>query len=452
MGWLIARSCVYSENTKRFFVRDAQGRALVLKGFNANGDAKGDSLRVGKADLSDFQRMADEWGCNWIRFLVFWGSIEPEPGLYDTSYMERVKERLDWCEAAGLYVVLDMHQDLYTWRYGGDGAPEWAIRHNGEPFELQSPWEKNYLQPAVIASIRNFWIPENGHGELQDHYIGAFMRLAEHVKGHPALLGFDLYNEPVLATREFIGFEDKFLHPFYQRLIDSLRTVDEDSWLFYEPMAMGPNQGFRSGLGPLNDPRKGDPRLVYYPHIYTLDLDLTGKYIGFPLFTSAWAAKRNREVRRHKVPLCVGEFGLDNTRPSALKYLESVMKVIEKTGSGWAYWDYGKGGSWVPLDKEGKEKPMLDVLVRPYPQRTAGTPKSYGYHRKTGKFWLHYYPNTEAADSTIIFIPERSYPNGWEFDKHAPAEGTFRWDEMERKLYLAPVRDNQLQKLEIRRV
>jgi endoglycosylceramidase len=342
---MVSRSCLYRTDTKRHFIRDEQGRALVLRGFNVNGDAKGDSLRVGRITREEYLRMSRDWGFNFARFLVFWQAIEPEHGMVDTAYLERVRERLDWCREAGLSVVLDMHQDLYTWRFGGDGAPEWAIRDEGADFEMQQPWEKNYVQPAVVASIRNFWMPERGHGELQDHYIRSFMALAESLGDHPAVIGYDLYNEPVLATLEFISFEDRYLQPFYQRLVDSLRRVDTESWIFYEPMALGPNQGFRSGLNPLNDPRKGEARLAYFPHIYTLDLDLSGKYIGFPLFTSAWAAKRKREARRHRAPLLIGEFGLDNTQPRALDYMEAVMRMNEKTGSGWAYWDYGMGGS-----------------------------------------------------------------------------------------------------------
>jgi endoglycosylceramidase len=380
-----------------------------------------------------------------------WDGLEPQPGQYDTAYFARIKKRLDWCAEAGLYAVVDMHQDLYSLKYGGDGAPDWAIREDGEPFEMQSPWEKNYLQPAVIASIRNFWMPERGHPDLQEHFIKSYKQLAAYLKGHPALLGYDLYNEPVLATLELFKFEDRYLHPFYQKLINELRTVDEDAWLFYEPMAIGPNQSFRSGLNPLDDPREGEKRLVYFPHIYTLDLDISGKYIGCPVFTNKWKRKRKRETRRHEVPMLIGEFGLNNNEKKALKYVEQVMRVNEKIGSGWAYWDYGKGGSWNPIDKEGNDKPIMDVLVRPYPQKTAGIPVDYGYKPKSGKCWLNYLPDPEITAPTEIYIPERAYPNGWEFGEYQPETGTWEWDEEKRLLLIQPAKTNELKKIEILR-
>jgi endoglycosylceramidase len=436
-----------AQKQKRHFIHDDEGRALVLRGFNINSGAKHDSLRIGNTTLEDYKRLSDDWGLNFVRILVLWDGIEPEPGKYDTAYFARIRERLDWCSEAGLYAVVDMHQDLYSSKYGGDGAPDWAIREDGEEFEMQTPWEKNYLQPAVIASIRNFWMPENGHPDLQEHYIQSFKELAGFLEGHPALLGYDLYNEPVLATLELFSFEDKYLHPFYQTLINELRTVDQDAWLFYEPMAIGPNQSFRSGLNPLNDPREGEKRLVYFPHMYTLDLDITGKYMGCPMFVNKWKRRRRHETKKHGVPMLIGEFGLDNNHKRATKYLEKVMRVTEKIGTGWVYWDYGIGGSWNPVDKEGNEKPMLDVLVRPYPRKTAGILLEYGYKPKSGEFWLSYQPKDSIEGPTEIYIPERSYPGGWEFGEDAPEDNTWQWNEEERLLLFQAPEDEKIQRI-----
>ena len=154
---LTIRNCTYTENTKRKFIQDKEGRALILHGVNANADAKHDSLRVGWPQRQDYADLTEKWGFNFVRYLVLWDGIEPQQGQYDTAYFARIKERLDWCQELGLHVVLDMHQDLYAIGYGGDGAPDWAIIDDGEAFELQVPWELNYRQPAVIASINNFW-------------------------------------------------------------------------------------------------------------------------------------------------------------------------------------------------------------------------------------------------------------------------------------------------------
>lgn len=326
---LIVRNCTYSENTNRKFITDKNGRSIILHGMNVNPDAKHDSLRVGWPLKEDYTVLSAEWGFNMVRYLVLWDGIEPQQDQYDTAYFSRIRERLDWCSEAGLYVILDMHQDLYALRYGGDGAPSWAIRDNGEPFERQSPWELNYRQPAVIASINNFWNKELGH---------------------------------------------------------TIRTEDSDNWIFYEPTALGVNQGFKSRLDNLDDPRPGEARLVYFPHIYTLDLDLRGKYLGIPIFITSWAAKRNREAKRQDAPMLIGEFGLDGSLPGANDYLDEVMKMSDKILSGWAYWAYTRGGTWSPINEDGSEQKKMEILVRPYPQCVAGRPISYGYDRKKETF------------------------------------------------------------------
>ena len=99
----------------------------------------------------EVRMLAERWGFNLVRFLVFWDAVEPVPGQYDGAYLDRVEQRLDWFHEAGILVLLDMHQDVYARRFCCDGAPEWAIRDDGLPFELQG------LQP-VPAVRRARWL------------------------------------------------------------------------------------------------------------------------------------------------------------------------------------------------------------------------------------------------------------------------------------------------------
>jgi len=275
----------WDENANRRFVTDDDGRILIFHGINVISAAKNDPLRVGGTTKEDFMHIADAWGFNAVRLLIFWDAIEPEPGQYDLEYLARVRERLDWAEEAGLDVILDMHQDLYSTKFGGDGAPEWAIYDDGQPFEMQEPWELNYLQPAVQASIDNFWRLEKGHPELQEHYINAMVFALDELADHPALIGIDIYNEPTMATLYgLFRFERENLTPFTQKAINAIREKYNDIWIFFEPSALGPNQGFRSKLGTFEDPRDGEPRLVYFHisirSIWTLPINMQAPLSG----------------------------------------------------------------------------------------------------------------------------------------------------------------------------
>jgi len=440
------RNCTYSENTDQVFIKDKEGRSLILHGVNVNADAKGDPLRVGWPKKQDYADLTEIWGFNFVRYLVLWDGIEPKKGEYDRAYFDRIRERLDWCEELGLKVVLDMHQDLYALRYGGDGAPDWAIFDDGEPFEMQSPWELNYRQPAVIASINNFWDTSRGHGFLQDHYIKAVVELVKEFKDHPAVLGYDLYNEPTMATKEMFSFEERYLQPFYEKLIPAIREVDNDNWIFYEPSAMGVNQGLDSGLGILNDPRAGEPRLAYFPHLYTIDYDVYNEYVGFPIFLNKWAASRNSEVKRQKAPMLVGEMGIDQTGDGATEFMTEVLNMFDKTSSGWAYWAYVKNDNWSPFNDDGSNMEAQNLVVRPYPKCVAGQPRSYGFEIETGKFWLDFYADSNIKVPTEVYIPKRHYPNGWDLNIDVDRDlWKTNWDESKRILQIFNLSDKNLE-------
>lgn len=57
----------------------------------------------------DYMRMAS-WGVRVVRVPIAWRYIEPEPGIYDLSYIEYIDRELTWAEKYRIYVVLDMHQ------------------------------------------------------------------------------------------------------------------------------------------------------------------------------------------------------------------------------------------------------------------------------------------------------------------------------------------------------
>lgn len=62
--------------------------------------------------------------------------MEPQPGVYDDAYLGRVKEVVEQAEKYGIYVFLDMHQDLYSVKFI-DGAPVWATLDEGLPHPVQ---------------------------------------------------------------------------------------------------------------------------------------------------------------------------------------------------------------------------------------------------------------------------------------------------------------------------
>ncbi|HOX37226.1 MAG TPA: cellulase family glycosylhydrolase [Candidatus Brocadiia bacterium] len=289
---------------------DGDGRDLILRGINVSGSSKAPPF-LPWAKKEDVQLLR-KWGFNHVRYLIVWEAVEPQPGVYDDAYLDQVAERLAWCREAGLKVVLDMHQDLYARKYGGDGAPEWACLEDGLPNPTLSTdmWFVNYLKPVVNRCFDNFWANKPGPGGvgLQDRYAAMWQHVARRFRDDTNIVGYDLMNEPhygsaiyniiqngivlmnkhlsmksklaalQLAQKQNVeanqaieivkelmrkdvllklfdegnpipqGFEKKHLQPFTDRIAQAIREVDANHVIFFEPAA-GPTSSTRFTTG-----------------------------------------------------------------------------------------------------------------------------------------------------------------------------------------------------------
>jgi endoglycosylceramidase len=420
------------------YITDERGRALILHGLNVSGDAKWDPQRMPWVEREDVDRMAHEWGFNFARFLLTWDGIEDVQGVYDEAYLDRVAERLDWLADNGIYVVLDMHQDLYGPTdsdgrvFRGNGHPAWSMITDGE-FYQPSPlnWFIDYFTPAIKRAFDNFW-DHDGYPELQDHYAAAWARIAERFRDHPAVLGYDIMNEPWAGS--LIGnvavFDTGSYREFLERTIAAIRAADPDGWIFFEPRAWGPNSGEPSYIPVLDDPRPGESRLAYFPHYYSLNVDAFENYD--PEFDDSienWVLHRTLESEAQGAPLLIGEWGTGTNVLNFADYLEDVVRMADHSTSGWAYWSYDLGG-WSPVDADRNETPQAEILVRVYPQRVAGDPRYVDYDPESRIFEFVFAEKPGVSGPTEIYVPRRRfYPEGFDLsvsDRRRHWKGT--WD------------------------
>ncbi|MEB2313546.1 MAG: cellulase family glycosylhydrolase [Sorangiineae bacterium] len=391
------------------FVRAPDGRAALLRGANL-ADAHKDRPYLGFHEPKDYQALVDVWGMNTIRFLVIWAAIEPEKGKYDEGYLDRVAERVGWARDAGLHVVIDMHQDVYGEGFGSDGAPRWTCDEaRYEAFEPREQWFFNYLDENVQACIDDFY----ASAELQDHYAEAWRRVAARLKDDPAVVGFDVMNEPHWGSATIGDFEAQRLQPFYEKIVRAVRRVAPGWLAFLEPSASR-NLGFATGLQPF--PFEG---VVYSPHSYNSAAEQ-----GNGFSSSARTALLNNvahladEARELGAALWIGEYGGTTGSDGITEYMNANYDAAGAVAAANAYWSYDRGdGGYGMLQADGTPKPvLLDVLVRPVPEYVAGDPISFEYDVTTRRFTFSWRPDARIDAPTVLTVPARVYPNGYDVD------------------------------------
>jgi endoglycosylceramidase len=401
-------------------IQDQYGRHLILHGLNTSSSAKVGNYHPWIVE-SDVEREDTAFGFNFVRYLTSWVAIEPEKGIYDEVYLNELERRINWYTSRGMYVMIDMHQDVYGAAVGGNGAPDWACRTDGAaPISLPggTPWWLKNIDPTVVNSWINFWQYTN-HKDLQDHYILAWQKIAERFKNNPYVIGYDLMNEPwggdlikVFLTGEF---ERSQLSALYSRLIPALRKTDPNKYIFFEPTPAPVTFGAPSNLPKISDTRSSG-RLVYAPHCYPYD---THEGLGYTATSKQqlkdWERERKKETLMHgNIPLVCGEFGLSPTQAGFSDYLADFNAMSDKNLWHWTYWSNDLGG-WSPLNADRSETVILQQLIRAYPKATAGKLETFSFDPISKNFSMTFVSNSAITQPTEIFIPTRFYPTGWNF-------------------------------------
>ncbi|MFD1163220.1 cellulase family glycosylhydrolase [Hwangdonia seohaensis] len=441
---------------------DEGGREIILNGINivSKNKEEGYIFQSGPELYENLKK----WGVNCIRFIIIWDGLEPEPGVYNEAYLKEIDKRIQWAEQNNIFVVLDMHQDLFSVKYS-DGAPEWATLDEGKPHTEGAIWSDAYmLSEAVQTAFDNFWQnkPASDGIGIQDRYAALWQHIAKRYADNSTVIGYDIMNEPfpgssgvqstmvllsaygqlhykltgevltekqlgdmwsdekgrmealkILSNREnyhFVfsqlfelnrQFEVNHLQNMYQKVSAAIREVDTKHILFLEHSYYS-NTGVASSIErtTLAD-GEPDPLVAYAPHGYDLVTD-----------TDAVANASNERVayiydqikskgEQLKMPVWLGEWGaFYGNSESVIPAAKNAISLIEKHLFGNAYWSYDPG--------TGNLRYFNEVLVRSYPVAVNGTLLNYKNNFDEKSFEMHWEEDVNNQNSTIIFVPQLS--------------------------------------------
>jgi hypothetical protein len=280
---------------------DPYGRQVTLRGFNVSGETKlAEHGQLPFADEADAARSAAAMrrltGANAVRFLLSWAAIEPSPGQYDTGYLAKVTAQIRVFLDAGIRVLLDYHQDLYSrylfnqgsW-YTGDGAPPWVVAAGNYPKEncgICVQWGQNITQNAAVQNATfDFWhnrVLNTAAGPIgvQDAFLRqaqaslSYLRANLSAQQQAGVVGVDPFNEPYAGRydsgQSSTDWERDLLWPFYQRFRDRMDAAGwPDRPAFVEPgMFWNANLFFTKQAGGFTNIGALGSRYVFNAHFY----------------------------------------------------------------------------------------------------------------------------------------------------------------------------------------
>lgn len=377
-------------------------------------------------------------GFNAIRYNFDWATLEPEPGKLNDSMYDRIVETNQLLMENGVRTLIGMSHDAFSAKYRagqGYGAPEWAcineeyqereedikaregvmkLLSEGKALsredysQLLSTLDLLHIREAFENFYNNKPAPD-GVG-LLSHYVAVVKHLAEVLKDHENIYNLDLLHEPYANLSCKLGhqaiapqayaqyFKSVVLPNAINQLIEGVRQVDQERTLFFQPPL------FLGSLVELNEE---------CPARFTLDNN-----IGFSVHPFSFGATPEEEKKnmahivqsyndycvKNGFGICITGCALPTIYSNEC-YFEACTEQFTSVHT----------AGFIKADMNA----LLDALVIPYAQLTAGTPEYHHIDRQTNVMEYRY-ATTSVTGQTIapdacteILVPARKYPEGY---------------------------------------
>ncbi len=144
--------------------------------------------------------------------------------------------------------------------------------------------------------------------------ISLWRKIAARYRDQPAVIGYDLLNEPIAPYFDTASLNPK-LEPLYRTIASGIREVDKNHIIFLGGAQWDNN--FKVFGPPF------DLKLVYTFHKYWMlvNEEAIQEYLAF--------------LDKYNVPIWMGESG-ENTE----EWIEGFRKLLEAHNIGWCFWPY----------------------------------------------------------------------------------------------------------------
>jgi endoglucanase len=270
-------------------------------------------------------------GLRLIRLPIKWERLQHQAyGPLSQADLDGVRQVLDGAAAANMKVIIDLHN------FG---------RYYGTP-----------LTVADSPRLANFW-----------------QQLAAALRGHPALYGYELMNEPHDMPDGSAGWA-----AIAQSATNGVRQSDSAAWVVV-PGYNWQTAAFWPGNNPTLDVHDSANHLEYAAHLY-FDSDYSGQYAkpydadgAYPGIGVDRAQPFLKWLAAHGARGIFTEYGVPGGDSRWLTVLNNFLNAIwnNATIMGGTYWSAGPWWGSYPLSVEpvnGKDRPQMAILSR-YPSK-----------------------------------------------------------------------------------
>jgi aryl-phospho-beta-D-glucosidase BglC (GH1 family) len=285
---------------------DATGHPLILHGAQIESPfnyIKGWEAGQNPAKVLNpavFQAMAQDWKMNALRLpLSNWIY-----GLNPATYLGRLDPIVQEANSAGLYVILDLHDD------GQSG----------------SPYGDNVNLPKAESVV--FW-----------------KAIAVHYKDNPMIM-FDVFNEPKATNWQTWlhggGTQNGATIAGFQDLVDAIRSAGAKQIIVVEPGSAGGGSPKDAGWATIGNNTVNDPNIVYSLHVYSGIVDTPqqedtkwGPILNHhPIYYGEWALLSNG----------YGQVGVAHCQniphAQADQIVDAFLSYMNSRHANWTAWEF----------------------------------------------------------------------------------------------------------------
>lgn len=394
-------------------IRDALGRQLFLRGVNFGGRSKTPPfLPFEYTDEASFTARLNlimdrlsSWGVTVLRVPFTWEAFEPTRGTWDEAWFARYRALLDAAWARRIRVIVDFHQDVYARPFCGDGFPLWTLGpiEHGEPRADCRMWFDGYFSAPndISRAFDRLWTNADNIADAMERM---WVELATRTSSHPAVLGYEVLNEPGAGSIPLQTFIGETLPTFTARMARAIRRAAPHAVI----IEGGPASTSVGSLGEPRDP--GVDNFVYAPHYYdpfgTLGIRYSGT--GTTRMALGHFFATGRAWGR---PVLVGEFGTTYETPNGGRFLRDVFDALDENlahGTAWEVststfeWNFEKLSLLTP---EGAERPYASEIPRGVARAVDGTVTSMRWDHAAHTFALAVRGARNGV--TEVYLPAR---------------------------------------------